>query len=134
MQKFFQEQVITSAPVTVIAKSHKGEELLVLNSDLQVMKEDELQHVAQQAREADRVQVEASHSTVKDLTNNIADEGSAEDWVSDSRENKPLQDRKDSHQSEDASNEQKGGQLSDETREMLENLSKWELPQLTKRF
>ena len=134
MQKFFQEQVITSAPVTVIAKSHKGEELLVLNSDLQVMKEDELQHVAQQAREADRVQVEASHSTVKDLTNNIADEGSAEGWVSDSRDNKPLQDRKDSHQSEDPSNEQKGGQLSDETREMLENLSKWELPQLTKRF
>jgi hypothetical protein len=30
----------------VIAKSHKGEELLVLNSDLQVMKEEELLQVA----------------------------------------------------------------------------------------
>lgn len=98
------------------------------------MKEEELLQAAQQAREADRAQVEASHSTVKDLTNNVADEGSAEGWASDSRDNKPLQDRKASHQSEDPSNDQKAGQLSDETREMLENLTKWELPQLTKRF
>jgi hypothetical protein len=31
--------------VTVIAKSHKGEELFVLNSDLQAIKVDDLQEV-----------------------------------------------------------------------------------------
>ena len=54
------------------------------------MKEDELLQVAQKAREDNRAQVEESHSTIKELTNNDADEGSAEGWGSDSRDNKPL--------------------------------------------
>lgn len=45
-----------------------------------------------------------------------------------------MQDRKASHQSEEPATNEKACQLSDETREMLENLTKWELPQLTKRF
>lgn len=72
----------------MIAKSHKGEELLVLNTDLQAIKVDDLEQVVQGSRDGHE-RVEESHSSVKDRTNNDIDEGSADGWGTDSRDIKP---------------------------------------------
>ena len=97
---------------------------------MQAIKQDEIttQGLVETAQN-DEEEESGSHSTVKDLGNYDNDQGE-EQWNSDSNE-KPQKSSSRPQLQPVASDK---SQLTSETQELLDNLSKWEIPQLTKRF
>ena len=95
---------------------------------MQAIKQDEI--TAQggfETAQNDEEEEPGSHSTVKDLGNYDNDQG--EEWNSDSNERPQKVSRP---QLEAVASDK--SHLTGETQELLDTLSKWEIPQLTKRF